>query len=96
MAELEPQIVTVRDARESDPARAATATERFGEAAALLERALNGHQFLVGDRFSAADVMVGEVLGFARNVGLLEPFPALGAYIDALYERPGYKVASAP
>jgi len=96
MAELEPQIVAVRDARETDPPRAAAATERFGESAALLERALEGHEFLVADRFSVADIMVGEVLGFARNVGLLEPFPALDAYISALYERPGYTVASAP
>jgi glutathione S-transferase len=96
MAELEPPIVEVRDTREADPARAAAATERFGEAAALVERALDGRAFLVGDRFSAADIMVGEVLGFARAVGLLERFPALEAYMTALYARPAFAVASAP
>ena len=96
MAELEPPIVEVRETRETDPARAAAATERFGEAAALIERALGGRPFIVGERLSAADIMVGEVLGFARAVGLLERFPSLEAYMTALYARPAFAVASAP
>jgi glutathione S-transferase len=96
MAELEPTIVQVRDQREADPARAEVAAERFSAGAALVERALEGHEFLVGDRMSAADIVVASVAGFARRVGLLEPFPELNRYIDDLAARPAFQQANAP
>jgi glutathione S-transferase len=96
MAELEPTIVQVRDQRDADPARAEVAAERFSAGAALVERALEGHEFLVGDRMSAADIVVASVAGFARRVGLLEPFPELNRYIDDLAARPAFQQANAP
>jgi glutathione S-transferase len=96
MAELEPPIVEARDQRESDPARANVAAERFSSRAALLERALEGREFLVADRFSAADIVVGSVAGFARRVELLAEFPEINRYIDALAARPAFQRANAP
>jgi glutathione S-transferase len=96
MAELEPPIVEARDQREPDPARADAAAERFSDRAALLERALEGREFLVAHRFSAADIVVASVAGFARRVELLTQFPEINRYIDALAARPAFQRANAP
>jgi glutathione S-transferase len=96
MAELEPPIVEVRDQREADPARAQVATARFSAAAAVVEQALAGSEFLVGDRLSAADIVIASVGGFARRVGLLEPYPELNRYIDALAARDAFRRANPP
>src|SRR5665213_140045 len=68
VAEIESWVVEARDLRESDHARAALAGERVRAAATVIDEALRGHEFLVGDRFSAADIMAGAILGFARHV----------------------------
>jgi len=96
MAEVEPLIVQVRDCREADPPRATAAADRFRAAAALLERALEGQEFIVGDRLSAADIIVGSVAGFARRFDLLEGFPEFNRYVDGLQARPAFQHANAP
>jgi glutathione S-transferase len=95
VAELEPLIVTVRDLREADPERAAAASERFGAGAALLEQALIGREFIVSDRLSAADIIVGSISGFARRFDLLAGFPEVSRYLDGLEARPAFQQASA-
>ena len=96
MSELEPLIVEARDQREADPPRAIAAAERFSVAAELVERALAGKQFIVGDRLSAADIVLGSVGGFARRVELLARFPEINRYIDELEARPAFQHANAP
>ena len=95
MDEVEPAIVEFRDCREADPPRAAAAAERFRAAAALVERALEGERFIVGDRLSAADIILGAVAGFARRFDLLTGFPELNRYVDALRARPAFERADA-
>jgi glutathione S-transferase len=53
------------------------------------------HDWLVEDRFSVADVMVGSVLQGASARGLLEPWPALEAYVQRGEARPAYARAAA-
>ena len=89
MLELEAPTVVARDEKERDPHRSAAARERVREAAGVVERALEGREFIVGERFSAADIVLGSVAIFARDQGLLEDdFPALTQYIEALVARP--------
>ena len=89
MLELEAPTVIARDEKERDPQRSAAARDRVREAAAAVESALEGREFIVGDRFSAADIVLGSVLVFARDQGLLEGgFPAISRYTDALIARP--------
>ncbi len=58
---------------------------------AVLERALDGRRFLVGDGFTAADVMVGYGVTLARLVGELpEDLPSVHAWLDGLAARPAY------
>jgi len=63
---------------------------------AVVERALNGRDHLLGDAFSAADVMMGFTLVAARVVGVLDDtFPNLGAYLERLAARPAFVRATA-
>src|SRR5438034_394009 len=52
MSELEPAIIESRSHREDDPARAKAGAERARAALAVVEAALDGHEYLVADRFS--------------------------------------------
>jgi glutathione S-transferase len=65
------------------------ALERFRASAQVLEGALAG-PYLLGDTFSAADVMVGCVLSFADMLGMLESHPRLRQYVASITERPAY------
>ena len=51
--------------------------------------------FLLGEQFTAADVMVGSILGWSGFMGLLEGFPGLQAYVGRLTSRPAFKRANA-
>jgi glutathione S-transferase len=62
----------------------------------VVERALEGRAHLLGDAFSAADVMMGFTLAAATAVGVLDDaFPALRAYLGRLAARPAFVRATA-
>jgi len=88
MAELEPGIVEHRLFEEKDPARAQAGVERFAPAAAVVEDALAGHEYLVANRFSVADVVLGAVAIYAKNAGLTGELPNVEAWAARLDERP--------
>ena len=63
----------------------------YGELPVMLsaiEDALAGRDYLVGDRFSAADVYVGSSVGWGMRFGSLEKRPALERYFERLIARP--------
>ena len=60
---------------------------------ATLAQALDGKDYLVGDRFTAADLMVGSTLNFMMNFKLLERTEPFAAYVDRLVSRPAFKRA---
>jgi glutathione S-transferase len=94
LTEIEQGFAEAAYSEEGDPRRAA-GKERLQTAAAVVERALDGHDFLVGDRFTVADVMCGELLGVCRAQGLVDASPGLAAYLDRLEARPARKRADA-
>jgi glutathione S-transferase len=71
------------------------AHDRFAEAAAAMQSALTECDWLVEDRFSVADVMCASVLQGAHTRRLLEPWPALEAYVQRAEARPAYARAAA-
>lgn len=96
MTELEPAILEVFVARRmEDEARAASGVARFQAAAAVVEEALEGREYLVGDRFSVGDLICGAVLIFARRAELAEGLPNVAAYLDRLEARPARQRATA-
>jgi glutathione S-transferase len=74
--------------RETDPERKQTAAARYGLAVAAVENALGAREFLVGDRFTVADLICGAVLSSGKRAGLTDPFPQVTAYVERLEERP--------
>ncbi len=62
--------------------RAATGFEQ-------LERELRDKQYLLGDTFSAADIMMGFTLIAGRMLGVIDDrYPAINAYLERLQARP--------
>jgi glutathione S-transferase len=62
----------------------------------FLQGGLGQKRFLLGDDFSAADVMMGFTLAAARMLGVLgDGHPALQAYLARLEARPAFQKAAA-
>lgn len=64
------------------------AREDYRRAAAVLDRAMEGRDFVVGDRLSLADIIIGYVLIWSGWEGMLEEFSDLAQYVSRLKERP--------
>jgi len=75
------------------PAEAERGRKRFTDIARMLEERLQGREFLVGGRFTAADVVMASILHWAQGMGLLASFPALGAYTQRQLARPAARRA---
>lgn len=61
----------------------------------VLDAELAGRDWLVGKRFTLADLIVGALLVWAHSVRLLADLPHLRALVDRLRERPAFKRAMA-
>jgi len=60
----------------------------------VVERALAGKDYLLGDAFSGADIMMGYSVMAARMLGLIDKaHPGLSAYWERLAARPGLQKA---
>ncbi|PZO48269.1 MAG: glutathione S-transferase [Alphaproteobacteria bacterium] len=53
-----------------------------------LEKAVSGGDYLLGDRFSAADVYLGAQLGWGLQFGTIDKRPAFEAYVGRIMSRP--------
>jgi glutathione S-transferase len=85
---LEPAVADRIFPRAQEPRSSAIGWPPFEEAVARVETALDDRAFLLGDRFSAADVMVGGLLGWFIQWGLMQPGPNLARYLASLEARP--------
>lgn len=61
----------------------------------VLDAELAGKEWLVGQRFTVADLMVGALLVWAHSLRLLAELPHLRALVDRLRERPAFQRAMA-
>jgi glutathione S-transferase len=59
----------------------------YRRGAAVMDDVLGKTDYLVDDRFSAADIIVGYTISWGQEQGLLSGFPNLQAYLDRLLER---------
>lgn len=62
---------------------------------ATMQSAISGRQYLLGDRFSMADVVYGGTIAYMLRYRMLEALPAFTAYVRRLGERPALKRANA-
>lgn len=60
----------------------------FRHAAKVLDKALENTDYLVGDRFSVTDILVGFTVNWGDGAGLLDETPNLQNYLERLKARP--------
>ena len=72
----------------ADPSRLAEARGQVERLLAPLDGHLRERPTLLGERFSAADIMVGYCLANLGRHLALGDYPGLAAYLDRLKERP--------
>lgn len=73
------------------PAILDTARWEFARAAKVFAQGLGSREFIVGDTFTVADILLANTLNWARHRKVeIEP-PALNAYADRLLARPAWQ-----
>jgi glutathione S-transferase len=95
MTEIEPPLIATYRLRDSHGELAEAAVSRCNTALAVLDRALDGHDYLVADRFSIADIVAGEVVRSPSRLGVELQGANLIAYLDRLEQRPARQRAAA-
>lgn len=60
----------------------------------VLEQAISQSNYLLGERFTSADVYVGSQIGFGLRFGSLESRPAFVSYWDRVSSRPAARRAA--
>ncbi len=63
----------------------------FDDTMNALEKAIAPGPWILGDRFSAADVYLGSQMGWALMMKSLDPRPAFLEYVGRINERPAMK-----
>jgi len=59
----------------------------FRRSAAALDTVLSKSSYLVEDRFTVTDIIMGYTVNFGHEQGLVREFPNLMAYLQRLYRR---------
>lgn len=77
------------------PAIAEDAQKRVGGVLRSIEETVGDRKFIIGDTFTAADVMLGSAMAWLGFLGMLEAYPKLAAYGKALMARPAFQRAHA-
>ena len=73
-----------------EPNKARSGGGDFDSMIQTFDDALDGREWVLGDRFSAADVMLGSSAVFLRMFEMLPATRNLGAYADRCLARPAY------
>lgn len=68
---------------------------KFAETVPVIEKALQGKPWIMGNQFTAADVLIGMMVIFARSLKLTEGNATLEDYAKRLTERPAFQRARA-
>jgi glutathione S-transferase len=89
LSEIERPSLELSAARtRSDAPAEADALKRLLAAAAAIESALDGHEYLIADRFSVADLFCCGMFATAKRLELLGTLPRIAAYVERLEARP--------
>jgi glutathione S-transferase len=70
------------------PQDIALAREEFVAMATILDRHMEGRQFIVGDGMTIADCVTAYVIDWADGQHLIDDLPQLRAYLARMYARP--------
>ena len=87
-------LLLYREGKDDNPSLIEDAMARASVGMAYLEEKLGNKKWLVGDQFTAADIMVGFTLAAAQLLGVLdERYPVTNAYFERLQQRPAFVAA---
>lgn len=97
--EIETQSLKISTTFAEDLADTAAGKAVIDVAARLLQRPLrvlelhlSSHDYLVGDRFTVADINVAEVVRYAQgHTALIDAFPSLKGWLERCQSRPAFK-----
>ena len=56
-----------------------------------VERRLEGHEWIAGAEFTAADILMASVLRSIRKTDLMAPYPQIKAYYERCLARPAWQ-----
>jgi glutathione S-transferase len=73
-----------------DPGAYGPVKKRVHELLKFFEDGLSGKHYLVGERFSVADVNAGSVMNLALATGMLADYPHISAWMTRLTARPAF------
>ena len=62
----------------------------FADTISTVTRAIAPGPFLLGEKFSAADLYVGAQLGWGMMMKAVQPTPEIGAYVERCTKRPSF------
>ena len=77
------------------PAIIETAEWEFQKALKILSQGLDGHRFILGDTFSAADILIGQTLSWARTAKQPVELQNVADYADSILGREALQRARA-
>jgi len=66
------------------------ATEEFHKAAKILDHEMTNKSYIIDNKFSVADIIIGYTLNWANSRDLLASYTQLTRYLAALKDRPAY------
>lgn len=97
VSELERPLTTclfdrlIKPEDQRDAAAADAAEQSLQAPLGVLEKALSGHDWLLGDTFTVADINVAAIAALARPARVtLEAYPNVAAWLDRATGRPAY------
>jgi len=73
---------------ERQPSDIKIATRECKAMVAVLEKHMQGRQYLVGDQLSVADMNAAYTLDWANEAKMLDQAPALRQFLQRMYDRP--------
>lgn len=85
---LEPAIITKSQGLDVDPRMVGWGD--WDTVLSLVERRLSDGEYILGDRFSAADILIGGALGWLKHFKLMGENSSIDRYINRLHARPAY------
>jgi glutathione S-transferase len=92
---IEPAMIDRAFPRKEEPRPAMLGYGTFDRAVDVLAQAVAHTPYLMGEQFTAADVVIGSTLRWGTAFKLLPERPEFSAYVGRLNERPAYKRAAA-
>lgn len=90
---IEPGVLAKHSGWQFKPGQAGWGT--YESMIATIESAIAGRDFVLGSRFSMADVIFGGTLVYMLRFKLLEPRPTFTAYVERLRARPALQRSEA-